>query len=96
MTNGLSASSSPRFLIGGIWLAAIVSVLSIAALVWQALTAVKSGHALDMHRTFWLIEFNAIEFLVFIGATAIALLVGLLFRLREWRELEALREKRHG
>ena len=60
-------------------------------MLYTAVQMVRSGRGLDTYRTFWLVEFNWIGFLVLFGLIPVALLVGLFFRLhehRQWRSLE--------
>ena len=72
-------------------IAGLASLSGMAWLITDAVDKVKSGRGLETHRTFWLVEDNAIGFLVFMGALAIAFIVGGVLRLREylqWRDLE--------
>jgi hypothetical protein len=52
---------------------------------------VASGRGLETYRTFWLVEFNWLEFLVFCAVVIVALVVAAFLRLREhiqWRAFE--------
>jgi len=52
---------------------------------------VVEGEGLDSYHTFWEVEFNCIGVLVLFGCIPVALVVGALWRLREylqWRDLE--------
>jgi hypothetical protein len=52
---------------------------------------VRAGRGLETYRTFWLVEFNWLGFLIFTGAAILAVLVAAVFRIREhlqWRALE--------
>jgi hypothetical protein len=56
-----------------------------------AVRKVVDGQGLDTYRTFWLVEFNWIGFLVLVVAAFVAVFVGMLFAWREnrlWRDLE--------
>ena len=62
-------------------------------MIFIAIEKIRAGRGLDTYRTHWLVEFNWIGFLVFIFATILALLIGLFFRYREFREIKNLQER---
>lgn len=56
-----------------------------------AVQMVASGRGLETYRTFWLVEFNWLGFLVLCAAIVLALVVAGFLRFREhmqWRSLE--------
>ena len=61
----------------------------------KAVHMVSTGRGLETYRTFWLVEFNWVGFLVLCGAIAVALGVALLLRLRDHLQWRAL-EKKYG
>jgi len=84
-----------RWLRVGLVLASLASAVALVAMVQRAVVAVRSGHGLDTHHTFWLVEDNWLGFLVFVACVVVALLAGLLLRWvqrrherLQWRELE--------
>lgn len=83
-------------MIVGVWVAGIVGFGAIVAMVLTAVEKVQSGRELDTYRTHWLVEFNWVGFLVFLAAVAVALVIGLSFRYREWREIRKLQDKYSG
>jgi hypothetical protein len=100
-SNGHSSEKSrqPRWLRVGLVIAGIASAVSLAAMIITAVRMVGTGRGLETYRTFWLVQYNWVGLLVFIGCLTIALLVGLVLRWREhsrerrqWHELEA----KHG
>ncbi len=75
---------------------AVVGITSLAALVAMVATGIEkvnTGHGLDTYRTFWLVEFNWIAFLVLMGAVVVALIGGGYLRYLEWRELRQLQRR---
>jgi hypothetical protein len=72
----------------------VVGLASFSGLAYMLSTAVQmvgSGYGLETYRTFWLVEFNWLGFLVFCAALVLALVVAAFLRLRErmqWRSLE--------
>lgn len=80
-----------KFFLIGMSLSGIASIGGLGYMISTAIEKVSSGHGLETYRTFWLVEFNWISFLVLLGATTVALVVALDFRVREylsWRSLE--------
>lgn len=60
-------------------------------MISKAINMVRAGRGLETYRTFWLVEFNWLGFLILLGALVVALVIGLVFRYREyllWRSLE--------
>jgi hypothetical protein len=75
----------------GFAVAGLASFSGLAYMLSTAIEMVRSGHGLETYRTFWLVEFNWLGFLVFCGAIVVALIVALALRIREhmqWRSLE--------
>src|SRR5438128_1328327 len=80
-----------RWMVAGFMLSGAASVFGLGYMVYTGVQMVRSGRGLETYRTFWLVEFNWIGFLILFGLIPVALLVGLLFRLhehRQWRSLE--------
>lgn len=60
-------------------------------MISKAIDMVRAGRGLETYRTFWLVEFNWLSFLILLAATALAIVIALAFRFREhllWRSLE--------
>lgn len=60
-------------------------------MISKAVDMVRAGRGLETYRTFWLVEFNWLGFLILLAALAVALVIGLVLRFREyllWRSLE--------
>lgn len=75
----------------GMFVSAIAALSGLGFMVTTAASMVIAGRGLEAYRTFWGVEFNWLGFLVFIASAALALLVALLFAIREhllWRDLE--------
>lgn len=101
MTKQPSSAARPSFLVLlGIAVAGLASIVSLVAMAVLAWEKIQTGRGWESYRTHWLVEFNWVGFLVLLAGIGIALFVGLLFRLRESRELKALERKygedRHG
>lgn len=80
-----------RFLLIGFVLMGIASLGGLGYMIFIAIDRVSSGRGLETYKTFWLVEFNWIGFLILLAAISVALLVALGFRIREylfWRSLE--------
>jgi len=80
-----------RLLSIGFVVAGIASLGALGFMISKAIEMVQSGRGLETYRTFWLVEFNWLGFLVLLAATAFALVIALALRLREyllWRSLE--------
>ena len=80
----------------GLWVSLAASVLAFIALVAFAISKVRAGQGLESFRTLWLVESNWLSLLIFVAVAAVAICLGLWFRLREQRELDALGKERHG
>ena len=80
-----------RFLLIGFVVLGVTSLVALMAMIEK----VKTGHGLDTYRTFWLVEFNWVAFLVLVAAVVVALIGGGYLRYREWRELREL-QRRYG
>jgi len=76
-------------------LSGVASFFGLGYLLYTAVQMVRSGRGLDTYRTFWLVEFNWIGFLILFGLIPVALLGGLLLRFQERREWRSL-EKKYG
>lgn len=75
----------------GMFVSAIAALSGLSYMVTTAASMVVARRGLETYRTFWGVEFNWLGFLVFVASAALALLVGLLFAIREhllWRDLE--------
>ena|SRR5438067_1344 len=80
-----------RWAVAGYLLTAFISFALLGDLIIRAFKKVVEGEGLDSYRTFWQVEFNYIGILVLFGCIPVALVVGALWRLREylqWRDLE--------
>jgi len=77
-------------------LSGAASVFGLGYMLYTAVQMVRSGRGLDTYRTFWLVEFNWIGFLVLFGLIPVAVLVGLFFRLHEHRQWRSLERKYGG
>ena len=101
--NGSSTPAS-RLIVVGAWVAGIVSVGGLVAMVLIAIDKVSAGHGLDTFRTKWMVEDNWIGFLVFAIVTTVVLLaaaiIGWFQRRSEQREVQQLHakyaEEHHG
>ena len=101
MTKVRAPSSQPsRLVIAGVWIAGVAGLGGIVAMVLLAIEKVQTGRGLETYRTHWLVEFNWVGFLVFLGVAAVAITMGAFFRLKEWREIRKLHakypEQHHG
>jgi hypothetical protein len=79
-------------------MAGLTSAASLVAMAMVAWEKFQTGRGWESYRTHWLVEFNwvgLLVLLVLLAGVGIALLVGLVFRLREWRKLKEL-ERRYG
>lgn len=80
-----------KFLRIGVVVTGIASMSGLGYMIAIAIERIAAGRGLEVYRTFWLIEGNWVEFLVFLIALAVAFLVALVFQIREyllWRELD--------
>lgn len=81
----------PNLLSIGIFVAGIASLGGLSFMISKAIEMVGSGRGLETYRTFWLVEFNWLSFLILLAATVLGIVIALVFRLREfllWRSLE--------
>jgi hypothetical protein len=62
-------------------------------MILTGIEKVNTGHGLDTYRTYWLVEFNWVAFLVLLIVLVVAIAGAAWFRYLEWRELEQLRKK---
>ena len=85
----------PRWLLVGFVLMGIAAFSGLSAMLYQAILMVSSGRGLETYRTFWLVEFNWVGFLVLCGAVVLAFAVALVLRLREYLQWRSL-EKKYG
>jgi hypothetical protein len=85
----------PKWTAAGFVLSGVASVFGLGYMLYTAVELVRSGRGLETYHTFWLVEFNWIGFLVLFGLIPVALLVGLVFRLREHLQRRSL-EKKYG
>jgi hypothetical protein len=85
----------PKWMVAGLGVVGAASIYGLGYRLYTAVQMVRSGRGLESYRTFWLVEFNWIALLVLFGILPLALLVGLLLRLREDRQWKSL-EKQLG
>lgn len=80
-----------RFVAIGLIVLCLASLSGLGHMLYMAIGMVASGRGLETYRTFWLVEFNWLSFLVLCGAIFVALIIGLSLRLHahlQWRSLE--------
>lgn len=80
-----------RFLLLGLALAGLASVVGLYQLVALAIEKVRAGRGLETYHTFWLVEFSYVGVLVLFGAIILAVVVASYFWWREermWRDFE--------
>jgi uncharacterized membrane protein len=82
-----------RLIAVGILVAGLGSLGALVVMVLTGIEKVKTGHGLDTYRTYWLVEFNWVAFLVLLVVLVVAIAGAAWFRYLEWRELEQLRKK---
>lgn len=83
--------SFPRWVTVGVVAAGLASFFGLAYMLSTAVHMVASGRGLETYRTFWLVEFNWLGFLMFCSVAVAALAIVAILRLREylqWRSLE--------
>ena len=71
----------------------IVGIAAAMHILLVAFEKVMSGQGMDIYRTVWLVEFNYIGVLVLFGAFILALMLGAVFWLQEWRQIRSLEKK---
>lgn len=84
-------SPFPKLFFIGLVVAGIAALSGLGYMLTTAIEMVRSGRGLETYRTFWLVEFNWLSFLVLVGAILLALIVAAVFRFKEfllWRSLE--------
>ncbi len=74
-----------RWLIAGIVVTGLTSMLSLVAMIAHAIAMVGDGRGLETYRTFWLNEDSWIGFLTFVGCGSVAVLIGLVLRFVHFR-----------
>jgi len=74
----------PRLISPGFVIASVAAVFGSAAMMYVAVTAVRTGRGIETYRTVWLVEDSWIGFLVFVGVTVAAMILAALFRLRDY------------
>ena len=74
-----------RWLKAGVVVVGLVSMICFAAMVAFAIMMVRSGHGLEPHRTFWLVEDSWIGVLTFVACGTVAISVGLVLRVVQKR-----------
>ena len=81
----------------GLLLSTLASIAALANLLAEAISKVRDGKGFNTYRTFWLVEFSYVGFLVLVGSIVVALLVAavLSWRIeRQWRAFEKKYETR--
>jgi uncharacterized membrane protein len=85
-----------RFMQIGFVILGVASLVALIAMIATGIEKVHTGHGLDTSRTWWLVEFNWVGFLVLVAAVLVALVGGGILRYIEWRELRQLRQRYSG
>jgi hypothetical protein len=80
----------------GFLLAGLAAFCGLGYMLYTAIQMTRAGRGLESYRTFWLVEFNWIGFLVLCGVGVVALLVAGMLRLREHRQWRSLERKYDG
>lgn len=81
----------PKLFFIGLVVAGIAALSGLGYMLTTAIEMVRSGRGLETYRTFWLVEFNWLSFLVLVAGTVLALIVAGVMRFKEfmlWRSLE--------
>lgn len=81
----------PKLFFIGLVVAGIAALSGLGYMLTTAIEMVRSGRGLETYRTFWLVEFNWLSFLVLVAGTVLALIIAAVFRFKEfllWRSLE--------
>ena len=84
-----SSAGASRWLIAGIVIVGLMSMVNVVAMVMFAVSKVRAGQGHDTYRTFWLVEDDYMGFLIFFAFVLAALGIGLALRL-----IQQLRERR--
>ena len=82
-----------RFLQIGFLIWGVTSVVALIGMILTGIEKVNTGHGLDTYRTFWLVQFNWVAFLVLMASVVVALIGVAWFRYLESRELDQLRKR---
>ena len=94
------SSRLSRLVVAGAWIAGVAGLSGIVAMVLVAIEKVSTGRGLETYRTYWMVEFNWVGFLIFLAVAVAAMTIGAFFRLKEWREIRKLQakysEEHHG
>lgn len=81
----------PKLFFIGLVVAGIAALSGLGHMLTTAIEMVRSGRGLETYRTFWLVEFNWLSFLVLVGGILLAFVVAAVFHFKEfllWRSLE--------
>ena len=91
----LSSAGPSRWLVVGIVIVGLVSLINLAAMILFAVAKVRTGQDHETHRTFWLVEDDYVGALIFFACVLAAIGIGLIMRLvqqqrerRAWRQLD--------
>lgn len=84
-----------RLLQVGFAIAGVAALSGLGYMVMTAIEMVRSGRGLETYRTFWLVEFNWVSFLVLVGVILLAFIVAAVFRFKEFLQWRSL-EKKYG
>ncbi|MGB4065084.1 MAG: hypothetical protein WBK19_14765 [Azonexus sp.] len=85
----------PKLFFIGLVVAGIAAFSGMGYMITTAIEMVRSGRGLETYRTFWLVEFNWLSFLVLVAGTVLALVVAGLMRFWEFLQWRSL-EKKYG
>lgn len=91
MTESKQCPPFPKLFFIGLVVAGIAALSGLGYMLTTAIEMVRSGRGLETYRTFWLVEFNWLSFLVLVAGTLLALIVAGVMRFKEfmlWRSLE--------
>ncbi|HJW04800.1 MAG TPA: hypothetical protein VJ548_16090, partial [Azospira sp.] len=87
----ISDRKMPWLISFGFFAAGLASLAGLGFMVSRAFEMVLSGRGLETYRTFGLVEFNWLSFLILLAAIILAIVIAMFLRLREyllWRSLE--------
>ena len=82
-----------RFIAIGLILFGLAGLAGLASLLTVAVKKVQDGKGFETYRTFWLVEFSYVGFLVLFVCILVAVLVGLALSWREERQWRAFEKK---
>jgi hypothetical protein len=77
----------------GFALMGVASICGLGYMIFTAIDRISSGRGLEVQRTFWLIESNWIEFIVFLATLIVALIVAVGFHIREYLLMRSMEHK---